>query len=387
MLTISNENKKLLEKEKRIFSKELQSIGYKIKFQKKGLAIKGEDILYQYSLTRIRDGKMLASYKELEQIARGIREKYGRYFFFDHDPDTKIDAFGFAFNKSPLFHGIRRDGKISQYVILVPQEERKIMNTIGFINSVGMELLFIKSGSFIRKNSERRPPRRIVISRSFYLSKYPVTQEQWSRVMGYNPSHFKGSDNPVENVQFDINNFISKLNKKERMGGYRLPTEAEWEYAARAGTEGEYFFGDDPALLERYAWYEENSGGRTHPVGEKLPNPWGLHDLYGNVEEMTQDLCEYRWKDDIWGFWNQPDGPPFCLDPRGPSLSESVPDGEASFMCRMDGGIPLALRGGCWNSSAEECCSDAQSREMFNSKPDYFGFRLVFSVYPHADME
>ena len=125
---------------------------------------------------------------------------------------------------------------------------------------------------------------------SFAIGKYPITQEQYEAVMGVNPSHFQGNpQNPVESVSYDdAEVFCIKLNG---MTGhkYRLPTEAEWEYACRAGTTTDYYFGDDYRQLGNYAWYEDNSGLIAHPVGQKLPNAWGLYDMHGNVEEWCQE--------------------------------------------------------------------------------------------------
>ncbi|MDG2321286.1 MAG: formylglycine-generating enzyme family protein [Rhodospirillaceae bacterium] len=132
------------------------------------------------------------------------------------------------------------------------------------------------------------PQRRVTIE-TFAIGKYEVTQAQWFDVMGERPSEFTGDELPVETVSWnDIQNFIRKLNTKtdER---YRLPTEAEWEYAARAGSSGQFFFGDNVAALDMYAWYLDNSDDTTHPVGQKRPNMFGLYDVHGNVWEWTAD--------------------------------------------------------------------------------------------------
>ena len=119
---------------------------------------------------------------------------------------------------------------------------------------------------------------RVSISKPFYLGIHEVTQGQWEAVMENNPSHLKGDVNrPVETVSWEeVQKFIDKLNSKEGGTRYRLPTEAEWEYAARAGSKTAYSFGDDSSQLGKYAWFGESAGGTTHPVGKLQPNAWGL---------------------------------------------------------------------------------------------------------------
>jgi formylglycine-generating enzyme required for sulfatase activity len=128
-------------------------------------------------------------------------------------------------------------------------------------------------------------------------------------VMGENPSRFKNMKNPVEQVSWnDCRKFIGRLNKMVPGGGFRLPTEAEWEYACRAGTTTRYSFGDDEGLLGRYAWYDKNSGDKPHEVGTKEPNPWGLYDMHGNVWEWCQDwIGTYRFP--AGGIVEDPVGP------------------------------------------------------------------------------
>ena len=128
---------------------------------------------------------------------------------------------------------------------------------------------------------------------NFYLGRYPVTQQQWETVMGNNPSHFKGGNLPVETVSwYDAQAFIQKLNALSGKQNYRLPTEAEWEYACRAGSTSKFFFGNDYDQLGEYAWYDGNSGQTTHPVGQKKPNEWGLYDMAGNVCEWTDSWSD-----------------------------------------------------------------------------------------------
>jgi formylglycine-generating enzyme required for sulfatase activity len=167
-----------------------------------------------------------------------------------------------------------------------------------YTNSIGMKFVLIPAGTFMmggdstieKPEDDELPRHKVKISKPFYLGVYEVTQRQWKTVMGYNPSYFKGEDNPVEMASWvDIQEFIKRLNKKEKHSRYRLPTEAEWEYAIRAGTTSVNYFGNDMSQILDYAWIEDNSGGTTHPVGLKRPNPWGLYDMIGNVWEFVKD--------------------------------------------------------------------------------------------------
>lgn len=166
-----------------------------------------------------------------------------------------------------------------------------------FTNSIGMEFMLIPAGSFILSAEEGEAPIKVTVSKPFGMGKYEVTQAQWEAVMGNNPSGFKNPTNPVEFVSWkEAQEFIRRLNEKERHRRYRLPTESEWELAARGGTESSYFFLNEThsseeaeRLLDEYAWFAGNSGGKTHPVGQKKPNPYGIYDIYGNVREWVQD--------------------------------------------------------------------------------------------------
>jgi formylglycine-generating enzyme required for sulfatase activity len=166
-------------------------------------------------------------------------------------------------------------------------------------NSLGMKLVLIRAGTFQMGSPpneighQQDLQHQVTISQPFYLQTTEVTQGQWQQVMGKNPSHFKncGEDCPVEMVSWEeAQEFIKKLNRMEETDKYRLPTESEWEYACRAGSTSHWSFGDDESKLGTYAWYYDNSGLQTHPVGKKKPNAWGLYDMHGNVSEWCQDL-------------------------------------------------------------------------------------------------
>ena len=163
------------------------------------------------------------------------------------------------------------------------------------------EMAVIPAGSFVMGSDKRAEvrPSHIVTIRSFLIGKTEVTQKLWFHVMRSNPSDSKvcGPECPVENVSWDeVQNFILKLNQKTGQK-YRLPSESEWEYAARAGTTTTWSFGDDVSKLDEYAWHGDNSGGKTHAVGQKLPNPFGLFDIHGNVWEFTQDCWHESYVD------------------------------------------------------------------------------------------
>lgn len=179
-------------------------------------------------------------------------------------------------------------------------------------NSVGMEFIEVPAGTFMMGSAEgdsassrnAKPQHQVTLTKSFYLAKYEVTQEQWEKVMGeasydtdrnngygrYLNENFFSSENPVTVSWLDAKDFIAKLNTLENTDVYRLPSEAEWEYAARAGTTSTYFFGEDDKDLAQYAWYGLSFGsGSHHPVGQKQANPWGFYDVYGNVWEWVED--------------------------------------------------------------------------------------------------
>ena len=196
-------------------------------------------------------------------------------------------------------------------------------NVITIKGSSGSEAIFefcpIHAGTFKMKSNE------VKIDKDFYMGKYPVTQQQWEAIMGNNPSRFKGGSLPVETVSWDdAQIFIQKLNQLSGKQRYRLPTEEEWEYACRAGTISEYYFGDNVGQLGEYAWYYDNSGQTTHPVGQKKPNEWGLYDMAGNVLEWTDSLYDSSSSARVFrgGSWRRDDY--FC---RSAERDATAPDG------------------------------------------------------------
>jgi len=163
-------------------------------------------------------------------------------------------------------------------------------------NQLGIDFVLIPPGTFMMGSTigddDEKPMHQVTIKYSFYIGKYEVTQAQWKALMGTNPSDFKGENNPVEKVSLkEVQEFLRLLNLKSDGYQYRLPTEAEWEYACRAESLGPYA-GD----LEAMAWYSTNSEGKSHPVGQKLPNTFGLYDMHGNLLEWCQDWYHPSYK-------------------------------------------------------------------------------------------
>jgi len=236
----------------------------------------------------------------------------------------------------------------------------------------GGEMVFVSGGEFLMGDAAGRPdetPHTVAVS-SFYIDKCPVTQQHYERVMGNNPSKWKSERNPVERLRWaEAARFCNKCSEIDGLtpcydtesfecdfdaDGYRLPTEAEWEYACRAGKQTKYFFGDDPAVLPQFAWLKANSEGRARPVGTKLPNDWGLYDMHGNV---------WEWCNDYYGENYYKEGPK--KDPRGPAT-----------------GKLRVMRGGAWDSNAQKC----RAAYRFKEYPSYadacfgndnYGFRRV----------
>jgi formylglycine-generating enzyme required for sulfatase activity len=237
-------------------------------------------------------------------------------------------------------------------------------------------MVLIPAGEFVmgddagtEDEQDERPAHRASVS-AFYMDRTEVTQRSYEAVMGNNPSRFKGTDRPVERLDWvRAARYCNARSLKEGLkpcydpqtlecdfsaSGYRLPTEAEWEYACRAGMTGAYSFAGGPAALGEHAWSSQNAGGSTHPAGQKRPNPWGLYDIHGNVAEWCNDYYSptaYASAE--------------ANDPRGPTSGDY-----------------RVVRGGSWKSGADVCRSAARFPETPRA-PDVclgyevYGFRCV----------
>jgi formylglycine-generating enzyme required for sulfatase activity len=260
-----------------------------------------------------------------------------------------------------------------------------------FYRALAMEapsnMVFIPPGTFrmgsptneVDRSVTEGPQTDVIISRGFWMGKYEVTQGEYLAVMGNNPSWFNGDrtgeggadygvdpTRPVEQVSWDdATDYCGQLTQRERLAGriatnclFRLATDAEWEYACRAWTSTRFSYGDDPGYtnLTSYAWWGANSGGQTHPVGQKLPNPWGLYDMHGNVWEWCQDL----WAGNLAGG--------IAVDPRGPDTGTGL--------------LLLVYRGGDWvhrGDYAGDCRSAGRGYSDPGSWGPIIGFRAVLA--------
>lgn len=257
--------------------------------------------------------------------------------------------------------------------VMVPHHAAATAKT--YTNSIGMEFILIPSGSFYMgaggnepaARCEEKPRHHVIISKPFYLGRHEVTQGQWETVMGSNPFSMErtypgrwdfliqqpgrliADDKPATVSWNDAQEFIKRLNEAEGHDRYRLPTEAEWEYACRAGTDSAYSFGNDARELGLYAWFGEDfATGSTHPVGHKKPNPWGFYDMHGNVWEWVQDYYLRNY------YSVSPE-----VDPTGPLQGSS-----------------RVVRGGSWHATA----ADWRSAFRKSYDPDYRGVSIGFRV-------
>ncbi len=248
--------------------------------------------------------------------------------------------------------------ELSPTLVVTPTAEPRVVTPEAFTNSIGMTLVLIPAGSFLMgspdsdllADDDEKPQHQVTISQAFYLGIHPVTQAQWEEVMGNNPSSFPGNPrHPVENVSWDdAQQFLERLSELDGRR-YTLPSEAQWEYACRAGSTSRYCFGDAAAQLGDYALYRDNLDGTTHPVGEKRANAWGFYDMHGQVWEW----CE-AWLGNYQAT--------AVTDPSGPSA-----------------GASRVIRGGSWVNSARNARSAYCDRSPPGFRVDFLGFRCLRS--------
>jgi formylglycine-generating enzyme required for sulfatase activity len=239
-----------------------------------------------------------------------------------------------------------------------PPKEQKTL-TLTLAKDVEMTLTLIPAGKFTMgspqneagRDDDEGPQKQVTLTKPFYMGIYEVTQAQYNAVMSSNPSKFKDWSHPVEQVSWnDAVAFCKKLSEKTGRT-VRLPTEAEWEYACRAGSRTRYSFGDDEEQLPRYAWFDKNSGSKTHPVGQKQRNAWGLYDMHGNV---------WEWCNAWYGgsYANAVE-----TDPTGPAKGDR-----------------RVLRGGSWDDGPRSCRSAARYGVTPGVRSNINGFRVAVSA-------
>ncbi len=219
-----------------------------------------------------------------------------------------------------------------------------------------MKFKLITPGSFFMGSDsseafdDEKPVHNVKITKAYYIGIHPVTQEQYELVMSNNPSHFQGYNRPVDSVTWeDAVEYCRRLSEIEGIK-CRLPTEAEWEYAARAGTTTQYYWGNK--VDGSYCWFAENSFNKTHTVGTKKPNPWGLHDMAGNIWEWCSD-----WYDEEY-YSKSPQS-----DPKGPASGEE-----------------RVLRGGSWYFDRVFMRATVRGRVMPGNRGSSSGFRCARDV-------
>ena len=218
------------------------------------------------------------------------------------------------------------------------------------IQSIESNMVTISAGRF-QMGSKHEPPIHTVNIGSFKIGKYEITQEQWSAVMGGYQAAFIGVHNPIDSVSWlDVQKFIRVLNSKTGKK-YRLPTEAEWEYAARAGSSSKWSWGNSKNLVSSYAWYRDNSIGKTHPVGQKKPNAFGLYDMHGNVSEWVQDGRHDSY--------------------------QGAPNNGTAWLPDAHSFNQYTLRGGSWEDEPDYIRSASRSFGVQDYGANTYGFRLA----------
>jgi len=246
--------------------------------------------------------------------------------------------------------------------IILPQATGPEKGKNYVVPKSGPEMVWLEPGRFNMgspvdeqgRDPDENPRHEVTLSNGFWIGKFEITQNQYRAIKRRNPSHFQGGDNPVEKVSWnDAIAYCERLTKRHQMeipAGYtfRLPTEAEWEYACRAGTTSKFSFGNNDSELGDYGWFLDTSNFETHPGGRKNPNPWGLYDMHGNV---------WEW----------------CMDPYLDSYVDRNPSGRSA----EDAFSERVFRGGGWSYLSEDCRSANRDWGKPSLKNSDLGFRIV----------
>jgi len=315
--------------------------------------------------------------KEIEQIAKGVCLELGDWYRSLAAQATerrktnalsKAKAYYERFVELETTTVQRAMGKTK--LAQVRKELRQLAGDEYLILKLGrgvtMKLVLVLAGEFLMGSPKEEkgrkacegPRHKVKISRPFYMGVYEVTQTQYKAVMGENRSGFKGPNNPVDSVSYrKAVEFCGKLSLKTGKE-VRMPTEAEWEYACRAGTTTRFCFGDRDSELGDYAWYDENSDRKPHPVGQKEPNAFGLYDMHGNAMEWCED-----WFSESYLPAGQAVANTRTVDPHGP-----------------DSGRKHVVRGGSWNFEAALCRSARRDGHRDTTWYNLHGFRVVVSA-------
>ena len=295
--------------------------------------------------------------REMERLIREQSEKRLKALYEDISKYQQIvsSRFGKGMKDSAWKSLTSKYPEESKFIATGDVDELRNRIAEKSANSVGMKFMYIPPGTFVmgspsdelgRHSDEKQ--HKVTLTRGFYMQTTEVTQAQWKAVMGDNPSYFKEDGLPVERVSWDAAyEFIQKLNKMEATDRYRLPTEAEWEYACRSRSKTAFCFGNDEKGLGAFAWYSGSSLKKTSYIGKKKPNAWGLYDMYGNV---------WEWCHDWFG--------------RYPSASVTDPKGPPQGQNRV-------FRGGSWFDAGRYCRSAFRYRSAPGFKYHHLGFRVV----------
>jgi formylglycine-generating enzyme required for sulfatase activity len=259
-----------------------------------------------------------------------------------------------AYRKIVRIYRVALDAVAPQLAAAVTADEKAAIEIGG---GVRFDFVLIRPGTFtmgsVDGESDEQPMHSVTITRPFYLGTVEVTQRQWAQAMDADPSRFKGADMPVDSVSwYDCREFLKKLNEISPGHDFRLPTEAEWEYACRAGTTTRYWFGGDDMPMEPFAWVDTTSLNDPHPVGTLQPNPWGLYDMHGNLWEWCSDWHNHDY------YRMSP-----SADPDGP-----------------EGGEQKVLRGGSFSNPGPY--SRSANRGYFDphARRNNYGFRIAWTV-------